>query len=127
MNRIRDRPNALEPDQATSPGVPIPLRERKRDWLFIIMFTVFATTSFLIDTANMVGRPNPHSSIPMARMVYDSMVGIDPVLIANPRAVQISVGFASAVLFGIFYLVCVCMHSCRAANGSGCQHFSLLG
>jgi hypothetical protein len=39
-------------DQATSPGVPIPLRERKLDWFFIIMFALFATTSFLIDTAN---------------------------------------------------------------------------
>jgi hypothetical protein len=113
-------------DQATSPGVPIPLRERNRDWLFIIMFTVFATTSFLIGTANMVGRPNPHSSNPMARMVYDSMVGIDPVLIANPPAVQINVGFVSELLFGIFYLVFI-YALVRGANGSGCQHFSLLG
>ncbi|MDT5409690.1 MAG: hypothetical protein QOG14_1910 [Mycobacterium sp.] len=51
-------------EQATSSGVPIPLRERRRDWFFIIMFALFATTSFLIDTANMVGRPSPHSSNP---------------------------------------------------------------
>jgi hypothetical protein len=36
-------------EQATSSGVPIPLRERRRDWFFIIMFALFATTSFLID------------------------------------------------------------------------------
>jgi hypothetical protein len=94
-------------EQATSSGVPVPLRERRRDWFFIIMFALFATTSFLIDTANMVGRPSPHSSNPMARMVYNQMVGIDPVLIANPRFVQVSVGFASALLFGVFYLVLI--------------------
>jgi hypothetical protein len=94
-------------DQATYSGVPIPLRERKRDRFFIIVFALFATTSFLIDTANMVGRPNPHSRNPMARFVYDQMVGIDPVLIANPRAVQVSVGFVSALLFGVFYLVLI--------------------
>jgi hypothetical protein len=71
------------------------------------MFALFATTSFLIDTANMVGRPNPHSSNPMARMVYHQMVGIDPVLIANPCFVQVSVGFVSALLFGVFHLVLI--------------------
>jgi emopamil binding protein len=94
-------------DQDASPAGPIRLRERSRDWFFIVMFSLFALTSFLIDTANMVGRPNPHSRNPMARFVYNQMVGIDPVLIANPRAVQLSVGFVSALLFGVFYLVLV--------------------
>lgn len=71
------------------------------------MFSMFALTSFLIDTANMVGRPDPHSRNPMARFVYGQMASIDPVLIANPRAVQISVGFVSALLFGVFYLVLI--------------------
>jgi hypothetical protein len=94
-------------DQETSSAGPIPLRERSRDWFFVVVFSLFALTSFLIDTANMVGRPNPHSRNPMARFVYDQMVGIDPVLIANPRAVQLTVGFVSALLFGVFYLVLV--------------------
>jgi hypothetical protein len=91
------------------PGTPrtIPLRERKRDWFFVTVFAMFASTSFLIDTANLTGRPDPHSSNPMARFVYAQMVGIDPVLIANPRAVQLIVGFVSALLFGVFYLVLV--------------------
>jgi len=96
-----------EAEQVTSSAVPIPLRERSRDWFFVVIFAIFASTSFLIDTANMVGRPNPHSRNPMARFVYDQMVGIDPVLIANPRAVQLTVGFVSALLFGVFYLVLV--------------------
>jgi hypothetical protein len=98
------------PDDAdldTASTVPIPLRERPRDWFFVVIFAIFASTSLLIDTANMVGRPNPHSRNPMARFVYDQMIGIDPVLIANPRAVQLMVGFISALLFGVFYLVLI--------------------
>lgn len=85
----------------------IPLRDRRRDWFFVVAFSLFASTSFLIDTASMVGRPSPNSSNPMARFVYSQMVGIDPILIANPRAVQLTVGVVSALLFGTFYLVLV--------------------
>ena len=94
-------------DRAISSAGPILLRERSRDWFFVLMFSVFALTSFLIDTANMVGRPNPHSRSPMARFVYDQVGGIDPVLIVNPRFVQLTVGFVSAMLFGTFYLVLI--------------------
>ena len=92
--------------QGTSSTVPIPLRERRRDWFFIVMFAIFASTSFLSDTANMVGRPNPHSANPMARFLY-AHAGFDPVLLANPRFVQVTVGFVSALLFGVFYLVLI--------------------
>ena len=94
-------------DEDAALPISIPLRERRRDWFFVVVFAMFASTSFLIDTANMVGRPNPHSRNPMARFVYDQMVGIDPVLIANPRTVQLTVGFVSALLFGVFYLVLI--------------------
>jgi hypothetical protein len=96
-----------EADQDAPSAVRIPLRERPRDWFFVVMFSIFASTSALIDTANTVGRPNPHSRNPMARLVYDQMAGIDPVLIANPRFVQLTVGFVSAMLFGTFYLVLI--------------------
>jgi hypothetical protein len=98
------------PDDAgrdISSTIPIPLRERPRDWFFIVMFAIFASTSFLIDTANLVGRPNPHSGNPMARLVYAQVGGFDPVLIANPRFVQVTVGFVSALLFGVFYFVLI--------------------
>ena len=94
-------------ENVSGPAVPIPLRERRRDWFFIVVFAMFASTSALIDTANTVGRPNPHSRNPMARFVYDQVGGIDPVLIANPRFVQLTVGFVSAMLFGTFYLVLI--------------------
>jgi hypothetical protein len=94
-------------DQGISSTVPIPLRERPRDWFFIVMFAIFASISFLFETANMVGRPNPHSANPMARLVYNQFAGIDPLWIANPRFVQVSVGFVSALIFGVFYLVLI--------------------
>jgi hypothetical protein len=94
-------------DQGISSTVPIPLRERPRDWFFVVMFAIFASTSFLFDTAQTVGRPNLHSGNPMARLVYNVSADIEPVLIANPRFVQVSIGFVSAMLFGVFYLVLI--------------------
>ena len=86
-------------DQDISSTAPIPLRERPRDWFFIVMFAIFASTSFLSDTANMVGRPNPHSANPMARLLY-AHAGFDPVLIANPRFVQVTVGGIVRLVIG---------------------------
>jgi hypothetical protein len=96
-----------EADQDTSSTIPIPLRERRPDWFFVVIFAIFASTSFLFDTANMIGRPNPHSRNPLARFIYDFAAGIDPVLIANPRFVQLTVGFVSALLYGTFYLALI--------------------
>ena len=110
MSTIADAlPN--DADQDMSSTVPVPLRERPRDWFFVVIFAIFASTSFLIDTANMVDRPNPHSRNPIARFVYDQMVGIDPVLITSPRFVQLDVGFVSALIFGVFYVVLIALRS----------------
>lgn len=89
---------------AISSGVPIPLRERKRDWFFIIMFVLFASTSFLTDPVTLVGRPDPNSRWFMSRFVYHS--GTDSLILVDPRFVQVTVG-TSAVLFGVFYLVLI--------------------
>jgi hypothetical protein len=65
---------------------------------------VFASTSFLSDTVNLFGRPDPHSAYFMARYVYNNYAaGTDPLLTVNPRFVQICIGF----LFGAFYLVLI--------------------
>jgi hypothetical protein len=95
--------SAARPDDAnTASGVTIPLRERPRDWFFVVMFAIFASVSFLYETGNMVGRQDPHSTNPIAHWQ-----GIDPVTMANPRFVQVSVGFISALVFGVFYLVLI--------------------
>ncbi len=86
----------------------LPLPRRRRDWFFIAVFAMFATTSFLMDTVNLFGRPDPNSKWIMARYIYNNYAaGTDPMLIANPRFVQIGTGFVSAVLFGVFYLVLI--------------------
>jgi hypothetical protein len=113
-------------DQDTFSTVPIPLRERQRDWFFVVMFAIFASTSFLSDTANTVGRPNPHSHNPMARFVYDHAGGIDPVLIANPRFVQLPSG-SYRRCFSVCSTSYSSTHSCGAANGSGFRPSSMPG
>jgi hypothetical protein len=82
-------------------SVPIPLREGRRDWFFIVVFALFASTSCFIDTANMFGRPNPYSHNPRARLLYAQVGGHDPLLMANPRFVQLSVGFVSVEVLAI--------------------------
>ena len=71
------------------------------------MFAIFASTSFLSDTANTVGRPNPRSGNPMARLVYPqvgwlrSCADRQPALRASHRRVRIGAAF------GVFYFVLI--------------------
>ena len=90
--------------QDTFSTVPIPLRERRRDWFFVVMFAIFASTSFLTDPVTLLGRPDPSSHWFMSRFVYHS--GTDSLILVDPRFVQVTVG-TSAVLFGVFYLVLI--------------------
>ena len=70
-------------DQDTFSTVPIPLRERRRDWLFVAMFAIFASTSFLTDPVTLLGRPDPNSRWFMSRFVYHS--GTDSLILVDPR------------------------------------------
>ena len=95
------------PDNADHDAVSlasIPLRERRRDWFFVVMFAIFALTSFLTDPVTLLGRPDPNSRWFMSRFVYHS--GTDSLILVDPRFVQVTVG-TSAVLFGVFYLVLI--------------------
>jgi EXPERA (EXPanded EBP superfamily) len=87
------------------PAVPLRLREWRRDWFFVVMFSLFALTSAVNDTVNTVGRPDPHSAWFMARFLYNA--GTDSLLIANSRFVQVTVGYVSALLLGVFYLMLI--------------------
>jgi hypothetical protein len=70
-------------DQETFSTVPIPLRERRRDWFFVAMFAIFASTSFLTDPVTLLGRPAPNSRWFMSRFVYHS--GTDSLILVDPR------------------------------------------
>ncbi len=86
---------------------PIPLWERRRDWFFIVVFAVFIGSSFTGDIVNMVARPDPNSDFFLARVVYFVYAdGTDPLLIANPRFLQVGAG-VSALVFGTFYVLLV--------------------
>jgi hypothetical protein len=69
------------------------------------MYCFFTLTSALADTVNTVGHPDPRSGYFMARFLYNA--GTDSLLIANPRFVQVTAGYVSAMLFGVFYLVLI--------------------
>jgi len=85
----------------------IPLSERKYDWFFIIIFSVFVFTSLAADLVNGVSAPSADHSYFWARAVYNLYaVGTDPLLIANPKYLQVMT-FISAFIFGPFYIVLV--------------------
>lgn len=99
-------PAATSPESAAIRR-PIPLRERRYDWFFIVVFAVFIGSSFTGDIVNMVGRPDPDSDFFLARMVYYVYAdGTDPLLVVNPRFLQVGAS-VSAVVFGTFYVLLV--------------------
>lgn len=85
----------------------IPLRERRLDLFFIVVFAAFAFTSFFADRVNALAAPAADSGWFWARAVYDLYaVGNDPLLIANPVWLRTMCAL-SAFVFGPFYLVLV--------------------
>jgi hypothetical protein len=85
----------------------LPLKRRGYDWMFIIVFSVFAFTSLAADLVNAVMRPDPESGYFWARAVYNIYaLGNDPLLIANPLYLRVMTAI-SAFLFGPFYIVLV--------------------
>jgi hypothetical protein len=98
---------AASSTEAAPIRTPIPLRDRRYDWFFIVVFTVFIGSSFTGDIVNMVSRPDPNSDFFLARFVYHVYAeGTDPLLIANPRFLQVGAS-VSAVVFGTFYVLLV--------------------
>lgn len=85
----------------------IPLRERKLDLFFIVVFATFAFTSFFADSVNAVASPDAGSSWFWTRAAYNFYaVGNDPLLIANPVWLRTMCAL-SAFVFGPFYLLLV--------------------
>jgi hypothetical protein len=85
----------------------LPLNQRRYDWIFIVVFSAFAFTSFAADLVNAVMRPDPDSGYFWARAVYNLYaVGNDPLLIANPLYLRVMTAI-SVFLFGPFYIVLV--------------------
>ena len=84
----------------------IPLRERPCDWFFVVVFAIFALASFLMDSVQLISRPDPHAQYFIARFVYNTYgATVDPIVTASPRFLQVTGGGVSALLFGGCYLV----------------------
>jgi hypothetical protein len=85
----------------------LPLRERSRDWFFVLAFGFFAFSSFFSDS--LVARGivlAPDSPSFWARANYWYANGTDPLLLDPPLGLEIQT-FISAFVFGPFYLVLV--------------------
>jgi hypothetical protein len=68
------------------------------------MFSLFALTSLVVDTINMT-HPSRRSWYVVEQFLFEN--GNEALVLENPRFVQITVGYVSAVLFGVFYLVLI--------------------
>ena len=85
----------------------IPLRDRRRDWFFVLAFGCFAFSSFTSDALVALGVPMAADAPGFwARANYWYAAGTDPLLLANPLALRIST-FIAAFVYGPFYLVLV--------------------
>ncbi|WP_241011011.1 hypothetical protein [Mycobacterium camsae] len=62
-------------------------------------------TSLVVDTINTIGPPRRDSWYVVEQFLFED--GNERLVLENPRFVQITVGFVSAILFGIFYLVLI--------------------
>ena len=68
------------------------------------MFSLFALTSLVTDTINM-SQPSRNSWYFVERFLFEN--GNEKLVLENPRFVQITVGYVSALLFDVFYLVLI--------------------
>jgi len=87
-----------------------PLSDRKWDLVYVVVFFLFACTSFITDSLNGLNPAlQPDSPSRVEQVIYSSYAALaDPNLIANPPIVRISAGI-SAFIWGplyIFFIIC---------------------
>ncbi|HAI76724.1 MAG TPA: DUF2781 domain-containing protein, partial [Microscillaceae bacterium] len=94
---------------STAPApAPLPLSQRKYDYFFIVMFSLFASTSFMWDSIMGLGLDiSPNATYGLAKILYTHYAApIDPLVAVNPLWLQ-TMCFISAFVWGPFYLVLV--------------------
>jgi hypothetical protein len=83
----------------------LPLRERKIDIFFAIIFIVFAVTSGISDAIPTLGiEMTPDSTNPLARANYWYAIDADPLFMHPPIWMRFVTGL-SAFVYGPFYVV----------------------
>jgi hypothetical protein len=93
-------PNAQQPPN-------LPLRERRWDIFFMIVFALFACTSAVSDAVPTLGlKIAPHDATWLGRINYGYGHGTDPLFIHPPVWMRFVTGL-SAFVYGPFYLLLV--------------------
>jgi hypothetical protein len=83
----------------------LPLRERRLDIFFAVVFLLFAVTSGISDAIPTLGiEMTPDSANPLARANYWYAVDTDPLFMHPPVWMRLVTGL-SAFVYGPFYLV----------------------
>lgn len=83
----------------------LPLRERKLDIFFAVIFVIFAITSGISDAIPTLGiEMTPDSPNPLARANYWYAIDADPLFLHPPVWMRLVTGL-SAFVYGPFYLV----------------------
>jgi hypothetical protein len=85
----------------------LPLRERRIDLFFAVIFSAFAVTSVISDSLVAMGIPmTPDSPSAIARANYWYAAGTDPLLLNPPVWMRMATGL-SGFVYGPFYLLLV--------------------
>ena len=85
----------------------LPLSERKFDYFFIVMFSLFFITSMISDMLPTIyGDLVPNHPNPLMKANYDYAKGCDPLFLHPPVWMRFVTGL-SAFVYGPFYLVLV--------------------
>ena len=83
----------------------LPLKDRKIDIFFAVVFLTFAVTSGIADAVPTLGiEMTPDSANPLARANYWYAIDADPLFMHPPTWMRIVTGL-SAFVYGPFYLV----------------------
>lgn len=85
----------------------LPLSQRKFDYFFVVMFSLFFITSMISDAIPTLGfEMRPDSPNPLVRANYNYAYQCDPLFLAPPVWMRFVTGL-SAFVYGPFYLVLV--------------------
>jgi hypothetical protein len=85
----------------------LPLSQRKFDYFFIVMFSLFFITSMISDMVpTLYGNLDPHSTNKLMQMNYDYAVNNDILFLTPPIWMRFVTGL-SAFVYGPFYLILV--------------------
>lgn len=85
----------------------LPLNQRRFDYFFIIMFSLFFITSMIADMVpTLLGDLDPNSTNIFVKMNYNYAKGCDPLFLTPPIWMRFVTGL-SAFVYGPFYLILV--------------------